>query len=99
MVDSVRLSCVSTLQTIQYSVLGLLLLLAGLHTVFFRGAKYAPLGCQHEVQHGAKLDSSLLVGIQQLRYEHRLLQADRDKLLGTAFSQVSRLAAVREVRR
>lgn len=63
-------------------------MLAGLHTIFFRGAHYAPLGCQHEVQHGAKLDSSLLVGIQQLRYEQRMLQADRDKLLGTTFSQV-----------
>ena len=67
--------CHMRLQTIQYSV-------------FFRGARYAPLGCQPEVQHGAKLDTSLLVGIQQLRYEQRMLQADRDKLLGTAFSQV-----------
>jgi hypothetical protein len=76
------------LQTIQYCVLGVLLVIAGLHTLFFRGARYAPLGCQQEVQHGAKLDTSLLVGIQQLRYEQRMLQADRDKLLGTAFSQV-----------
>jgi hypothetical protein len=76
------------LQTIQYSVIGVLLVIAGLHTLFFRGARYAPLGCQPEVQHGAKLDTSLLVGIQQLRYEQRMLQADRDKLLGTAFSQV-----------
>lgn len=80
--------CHMRLQTIQYSVLGVLLVIAGLHTLFFRGARYAPLGCQPEVQHGAKLDTSLLVGIQQLRYEQRMLQADRDKLLGTAFSQV-----------
>lgn len=78
------------LQTIQYSVIGVLLIIAGLHTLFFRGARYAPLGCQPEVQHSAKLDTSLLVGIQQLRYEQRMLQADRDKLLGTAFSQVLR---------
>lgn len=80
--------CHMRLQTIQYSVIGVLLVIAGLHTLFFRGARYAPLGCQPEVQHGAKLDTSLLVGIQQLRYEQRMLQADRDKLLGTAFSQV-----------
>jgi len=78
----------AAVQAVQYSVLGALLLLAGFHALFFRGHKYTAPGCQHEAQHAAKLDKSLLVGIQQLRYEQRLLQADRDRMLGTGFSQV-----------
>ena len=77
------------MQAVQYSVLALLLTLAGLHTLLFRGGgHYTAPGCPAEAAHAAKLDKSLLVGIQQLRYEQRLLQADRDRLLGTGFSQV-----------
>src|SRR4051794_21349951 len=43
------LAVIGVLQTIQYSVLGVLLVIAGLHTLFFRGARYSPLGCQQEV--------------------------------------------------
>ncbi len=46
-------------------------------------------GCK-SASGAAALDGSLLEGIQQLRYQQRLLQSEQDAMLDTVWSQVRR---------
>ncbi len=60
-----------------------------LHWLSGRSAAGA-LGCRAADGTAGALDGTLLAGIQQLRYQQRLLQSEQDAMLDTMWSQVHR---------
>ena len=64
------------------------IVLLATHMLFWRNRSLAGVRCALASHRAAKMDKSLLDSIQQLRYEEAVLEAERDKLLGTSFSQV-----------